>query len=148
MIVRPVTGPDAQPIVALEEALFGADAWSLPSVVSELSGDDRFGVVAVADDEVVGYALTMRTGDAVDLQRIGVHPLRRRRGIARALLAQALERAVADGAHRMLLEVSAANTTAIAFYAAEGFEELDRRPRYYRDGSDALVLSRTLRGGG
>ena len=32
----------------------------------------------------------------------------------------------------------------MAFYAAHGFTEIDRRPRYYRDGSDALVLQRDL----
>ena len=46
----------------------------------------------------------------------------------------------------MLLEVSAANGSAIAFYTAEGFAEIDRRRRYYRDGSDALVLRRQLSG--
>jgi ribosomal protein S18 acetylase RimI-like enzyme len=44
----------------------------------------------------------------------------------------------------MLLEVSAANTGALAFYAASGFVEIDRRPRYYRDGTDAVVLRAAL----
>ena len=42
----------------------------------------------------------------------------------------------------MLLEVSAGNAGARAFYAAEGFVEIDRRRRYYRDGSDAVVMAR------
>jgi ribosomal protein S18 acetylase RimI-like enzyme len=41
----------------------------------------------------------------------------------------------------MLLEVSALNDGALAFYAAEGWAQLDRRPGYYRDGSDARVLT-------
>ena len=44
----------------------------------------------------------------------------------------------------MLLEVSEGNEAAVAFYAAHGFTRIDVRPRYYRDGSDALVLRRTL----
>jgi ribosomal protein S18 acetylase RimI-like enzyme len=44
----------------------------------------------------------------------------------------------------MLLEVSAANVGALGFYAAEGFGEIDRRRRYYRDGTDAVVLQRVL----
>jgi ribosomal protein S18 acetylase RimI-like enzyme len=44
----------------------------------------------------------------------------------------------------MLLEVSAGNAAALAFYAAAGFVQIDRRPRYYRDGSDAIVLRATL----
>jgi ribosomal protein S18 acetylase RimI-like enzyme len=43
---------------------------------------------------------------------------------------------------RVLLEVSARNDGALAFYATEGFTEIDRRPAYYRDGSDAVVMQR------
>ena len=144
MILRPATGADAGYVTALEETLFGVDAWSLPSVVAELSGDDRFAVVAVSGDELLGYAMTMRTDDVVDLQRVGVHPSHRRQSVAHSLLAAVLGRAAADGAHRMVLEVSSTNNSAIAFYAEEGFVEIDRRRRYYRDGSDALVLRRPL----
>ena len=42
----------------------------------------------------------------------------------------------------MLLEVSARNTGALAFYGAEGFTEIARRRRYYRDGADAVVMER------
>ena len=31
-----------------------------------------------------------------------------------------------------------------AFYAVAGFVEIDRRPRYYRDGTDAVVLRASL----
>ena len=44
----------------------------------------------------------------------------------------------------MLLEVSAANAGAIAFYEAHGFARIDVRRRYYRDGSDAVVMLREL----
>ena len=44
------------------------------------------------------------------------------------------------GADRMLLEVGAGNAAALGLYAAAGFVEIDRRPRYYRDGADAVVL--------
>ena len=46
----------------------------------------------------------------------------------------------------MLLEVAAGNEAALAFYAAEGFTEIDRRRRYYRDGTDAVVLRLDLGG--
>lgn len=144
MKLRPATAADAAGVAALEVALFEGDAWPLCSVHAELSGADRYAVLAVDGDELLGYAITMRAGDVVDLQRIGVDPSRRRQGFAHALLEAALERAGADGAHRMLLEVSASNRSAVAFYAAEGFEEIDRRRRYYGDGTDALVLSRPL----
>jgi ribosomal-protein-alanine N-acetyltransferase len=130
-------------VAALEERLFGVDAWSAAVVESELLGAGRDALVAEAPGGgVVGYAVTRTAGDVVDLQRIGVDPGWRRRGVARSLL-DALLRAVRASVvrpERMLLEVSAANETALAFYAAEGFTEVDRRRRYYRDGTDAVVM--------
>jgi ribosomal-protein-alanine N-acetyltransferase len=87
-----------------------------------------------ADPHLAGYVVIRPAGDAVDLMRIAVAPAARRRGLARALLG-----AVRSDV-RLLLEVSADNTGALAFYAAEGFVEIARRRRYYRDGSDAVVM--------
>lgn len=140
MRLRPATSADVDAVSALEVLLFGVDAWSPTAVREELTGPRRFAVVACAPD-VVGYAVTMTAGDVVDLQRIAVHPDHRRNGVARVLLARVVEEADVD---RMLLEVSAANDAALAFYAAEGFTAIDRRRRYYRDGTDALVLQRLL----
>jgi ribosomal protein S18 acetylase RimI-like enzyme len=98
-------------------------------------------VVAELNGTVVGYAVVSAAGEAVDLQRLGVHPDRRRAGVAHALLTEA----VAAG-ERVLLEVSEINDGALAFYTAEGFTEISRRPRYYRDGSDAVVMERRGRG--
>jgi ribosomal-protein-alanine N-acetyltransferase len=57
-------------------------------------------------------------------------------------------RARAGRADRLLLEVRETNEGALAFYAAHGFEEIDRRPRYYRDGATAIVMRRHLRPSG
>ena len=133
MSIRPATAADVDALAALEADLFGADAWSRASVGAEVAA----GRVLVADDEgIAGYVVTLATGDVLDLMRIAVRPDRRRHGLAHALL----EAAWTD--RRMLLEVSERNAGAIAFYAAEGFTEIARRDRYYRDGSAAVVMER------
>ena len=133
MSLRPATEADLDALATLEQDLFGDDAWSRGSVAAEVSA----GRVLVADDDgLAGYVVTLAAGDALDLMRIGVRRDRRRRGLAHALLAAA---ATGD---RVLLEVSERNTGAIAFYAAEGFTEIARRRRYYRDGSAAVVMER------
>jgi ribosomal-protein-alanine N-acetyltransferase len=137
--LRRATADDVAAVHALELSAFGVDAWSPASVAEELTGPRRAAVVA-CDPQVVGYAVASTVEDpldAADLQRIAVHPAHRRRGLARQLLA-----AVVEDAGRVLLEVSAANTAALAFYTEEGFVEIGRRPRYYRDGSDAVVMER------
>jgi len=142
--LRPATAADARALATLERTFFGGDAWSEAAVLGELEGPGRHSVVAVEGEDVLGYAVTMRSADLVDLQRIGVRPDRQRGGVARALLEEVLEDAIAQGVNRMLLEVSAVNAAALGFYAAAGFVEIDRRRRYYRDGSDAVVMRRSL----
>ena len=128
-------------VAALEQEVFGVDAWSAAAVAEELTGPRRRAVVAEEDGQVVGYAVTLAGDGMLDLQRIAVRPEHRRAGVASRLLEAVLQGTTAD---RMLLEVSSANHAALAFYGAHGFVQIDRRPRYYRDGSDALVLRRAL----
>ncbi|GAB2886568.1 hypothetical protein GCM10027026_43030 [Myroides odoratimimus subsp. xuanwuensis] len=135
---------DARAVAALEADLFGTEAWSVDQVRDELTGETRHALVDERDGELAGYAVVMVLGDVADLQRIGVRPDLQRGGVAASLLDAGLEAARSRGADRMLLEVSEANAGARAFYADRGFSELDRRRRYYRDGSDALVLARPL----
>lgn len=138
MTLREATVHDVAAIAAMESLLFGPDAWSEPQVREELTGERRR--AWVAGDPVAGYVVTLASGDFVDLQRIAVHPQRQRQGLARVLLDRAVSTARTDRADRMLLEVSSANPAALAFYAAAGFVEIDRRRSYYRDGTDAVVM--------
>lgn len=146
-MIRPATDDDLDEILALEELLFGDEAWSREQVVAELQGTGRIVQVAAEDDAPVrlaAYAVTLVVGDTADLLRLGVRPDRQRAGLATALTAAAAREAKRARALRMLLEVADSNEAARALYDAVGFVEIDRRPRYYRDGSDALVLALDL----
>ena len=138
MTLREAGADDVGAVAELERLLFGANAWSEAQVREELTGGRR--QAWVAGDPVVGYAVTLAAGDVMDLLRIAVHPDHQRQGLAGRLLDAAVGAGKAARADRMLLEVSAANTAALAFYAAAGFVEIDRRRRYYRDGTDAVVM--------
>jgi [ribosomal protein S18]-alanine N-acetyltransferase len=139
-MLRLAAEADAPAVAALDLEAFGVDAWSPSSVEAELTGEGRCTVVAVEGRQLLGYAITSRCDDVVDLHRIAVRPAHRRQGLAHDLLAACLDRARGERADRVLLEVSADNPGALAFYAAEGFTAIDRRRRYYRDGSDAVVM--------
>ncbi|WP_162602579.1 GNAT family N-acetyltransferase [Nocardioides daejeonensis] len=142
--LRDATPTDLDTLVTLDALGFPADAWDRPAWEAELDGPGRRVRVAVVGDEVVGALVTMTLGEVSDLVRVVVRPEARRNGVARVLLTDALSHAKAAGADRMLLEVSALNRGAIALYVDAGFTQIDQRPRYYKDGSDALVLRRSL----
>ncbi|QIX25804.1 ribosomal protein S18-alanine N-acetyltransferase [Nocardioides sp. JQ2195] len=143
-MIRNALAADVDAVVELEDELFGAEAWDADTLLDDLERAGRRFVVFEDDLEVIGYAITMFAGDIADLARIGVHPSRQREGIAAALLDHVVDAAREDGADRMLLEVSAMNPEALAFYDAGDFEQIDTRPRYYKDGSDAIVMRRSL----
>jgi ribosomal-protein-alanine N-acetyltransferase len=138
--VRAATPDDLDAVVVLEEDNLGADAWSVGLLEEGLAGrlPTVHYLVAESDGVVVGHAVTSLAGDIAELQRIAVTPAARRTGVASALLSASV--ALAYGADRMLLEVRADNAGALAFYAAEGFVEVDRRLKYYRDGATAVVM--------
>ena len=101
-------------------------------------------LVAEEEGQVVGHAVASIVADIAELQRIAVDPACRRQGLATGLLDAVVAEARAERADRLLLEVREDNGGALAFYAARGFVEVDRRRRYYRDGATAVVLRKSL----
>ncbi len=75
---------------------------------------------------------------------LAVAPAVRRQGVAGALLAGAMAAAHEQAARTMVLEVAIGNTAARTLYERAGFVEAGRRPRYYADGGDALILRARL----
>lgn len=146
MTVRTATAADAAAVVALERDNLGVDAWSEGLVVDGIGGGlpTVSYLVAERDGVVVGHAVASVVADIAELQRIAVDPAHRRTGLATELVDAVAAHARAGGADRLLLEVREDNVGALAFYAARGFVEVDRRRRYYRDGATAVVLRRGL----
>ena len=138
---------DVDAISDLEAAAFPADPWSpvlIEEAIAGLVPTTSFWV-ADHDQRVVGYAALSVVQDVAELQRIATAAGERRTGVASALLEAVVDHAGVGGAERVLLEVREDNAAARAFYAGAGFTEIARRPRYYRDGTDAVVLERFVR---
>jgi ribosomal-protein-alanine N-acetyltransferase len=146
MTVRPATPDDIDAIADLEFDNLGDDAWSEGLVREGVTGNlpTITYLVAEVDGEVIGHATASIVADIAELQRIAVDRDHRRTGLATALLDAVVDTAKKGGADRLLLEVREDNAGALAFYAARDFIEIDRRRRYYRDGTTAVVLRRSL----
>jgi [ribosomal protein S18]-alanine N-acetyltransferase len=139
--VEAAVAADVAAIVRLEATCQADDAWSEALVREGVTGGlPTVRHLVARDGDVVGYAVASVAGDVVELQRIGVEPARRRGGVATALLGAVVVLARDEEAVRVVLEVREDNAGALAFYAAAGFAEIARRPRYYRDGATAVVL--------
>ncbi len=95
----------------------------------------------------LGFSLFRTVAGEAELLLLAVAPAFQRQGIARRLLDEFMQRAEAEGAKRVHLEVRDGNP-AVGMYRAAGFEAAGRRRNYYRgsDGNrfDALTLARDL----
>lgn len=139
-MIRAATPDDVDAIVAIERAVFEAEAWSDTLVDLELVAPGRVVVVAEYEDALVGYASAAVIAEVADLTRIAVKWADRREGVGTALLATLLDAAAERGAERMMLEVADTNEPALAFYVVSGFVEIARRRDYYGRGVDAVVM--------
>lgn len=130
--LRPLVPADVPAVVAIERELFEASAWSEVMIREELAGFGRYYVGTDDDAGLAGYAGSWFDGDVAQVMTIGVAWRAQGRGLGRALLHALLDRARADGAAAVLLEVRVDNEPALGLYRSEGFEILARRPRYYQ----------------
>jgi [ribosomal protein S18]-alanine N-acetyltransferase len=92
--------------------------------------------------KVVGMLVAWMLLDEVHIATIAVRPEYRRQGVGRELVKGALRAAVDRGAITATLEVRAGNTAAQELYRDFGFDEVGRRPAYYKDNAeDALIMT-------
>lgn len=140
MIIRPMSTTDLEAVVGIE-ASCAAGTWTPAMFQSEMTAPGRTWLVAEHDDHVVGFGGIMVVGREAHVMDLAVDPAARERGVARTLVWELAEAAVAAGATRMTLEVRPSNDAARALYASCGFDVRGRRPGYYPEtGEDALIL--------
>ena len=144
--LRRADAGDVAAIMELESAVFVNDAWSERSMLSEVTGEHGYYLVAFepeSPERIDGYAglLAPRGAGEGDIQTIAVAPHARRRGLGRTLMQALLTEARKRGAREVFLEVRADNPGAQTLYRGLGFEEIGVRPKYYQpDGVDAIVM--------
>ncbi|UVJ38498.1 ribosomal protein S18-alanine N-acetyltransferase [Arthrobacter sp. CJ23] len=144
--LRDMTEADVPAVEVLERRLFPADAWPLQMFFDEIAQvDTRRYVVAEAGGEIVAYAGLMCIEPIADVQTIAVVPEFEGKGIGSAILTELIDEARRRRADDVLLEVRADNPRAQQLYLRFGFEQIHVRPRYYRDGTDALIMRLQLK---
>jgi ribosomal-protein-alanine N-acetyltransferase len=130
-------------MTAAFEPCFG-EAWTRSQCASILLLPGVWLLLARADGRPAGFALARSVVDEAELLLLAVPPAHRRGGVGRTMLDAVAGEALARGAVRLHLEMREGNPASF-LYAAAGFGEVGRRPRYYRgrDGRsfDAITLA-------
>jgi ribosomal protein S18 acetylase RimI-like enzyme len=147
-VIRDATPDDAVALSALDRRNFSFQ--HTPVAPRERPFDTTDVLVYETDGELAGYAKISRLWDmpSVDhvreLRAVAVDAPCRRRGIARALLDAAIDRARTEGARKVTLRVLGHNAPARALYTACGFaEEGTLRGLFHLEGEyvDDILMS-------
>ena len=133
----------AAAMTAIHAAAFPpGQRWGADAMAIQLGLPGAFGFI----DARGAMVLARVAADEAEILTLATSPPLRRQGCGRRLLAAAQASAARSGAEAMFLEVSEANLAARGLYAAMGYVQVGRRPRYY--GATAaltLRLDLTLR---
>jgi len=136
---------DVAAIAELEKVCF-SDPWSADSIAYELVNPLSYWLVAELDGVVAGYVGSQSVLDAADMMNIAVAPNYRKRGIGQALVNALTDYLSKNNVIALLLEVRVSNRPAISMYEKLGFQQVGKRPNYYRNPrEDALILRKELR---
>jgi ribosomal-protein-alanine N-acetyltransferase len=139
-IVR-ASGEMLPEILRLEETCFSAP-WTRKMMEAELTGNPFAHFIVARDPTgaVVGYHCFWIVFEELRLMNLAVCESMRRKGIARALVTEALRMGRAQAATRAVLEVRASNQAGRALYQVMGFTTVSTRPQYYSNPVEDAIL--------
>lgn len=142
--IKPIQAEDITAVNALEQAAYG-DKWSHRDYNHELHRNalahNCVLHLTFPSRSLVGHAGFWLLADELHISTIAVQPEWRGLGLGEWLLLHLIEQGQPMGATLATLEVRLSNQVAISLYQKYGFAEVGRRPRYYSDGEDALLLT-------
>lgn len=101
-------------------------------------------LIAEKDERIIGYVLGCSEDDVGHIVSIAVAREFRGIGIGKSLLREVERKMIEKGVRRIRLEVSVSNQRAISLYSSLGYREIGRIRKYYPDGSDALIMEKTV----
>ena len=118
--------------------------WTRPQWEKELNDPKRIclGIIDLKSKKLLGLCSAWLVIDELQITFLAVHPIHQRKGLGRFLLSDLIKRSESLHINHMLLEVKENNEPAKAFYKSMGFKTVGNRSNFYKDGSDALLLTK------
>jgi ribosomal-protein-alanine N-acetyltransferase len=143
--LREVQPGDVRALASAETVCFD-DPWPEPYFVTELFAPARFQRVLVdVHGSLAAYLFTAWQYLDLHILKVATLPEFRRHGLGRRLMIIAEQHAHEMAGESLTLEVRTNNAAAIAMYEVLGYRRMGVRTGYYPDGSDALVMTKSIR---
>ena len=140
LTICPMAEEDLDQVLGIESVSF-PHPWSRAHFHDELKSPHSFPFSAFdGTGRLVGYICPMIILDEGHIFDVAVHPDFRGQGLGKMLVEKVLAICHERGAEFVSLEVRPSNIDAIGLYRRLGFIETGKRPRYYQDGEDAILM--------
>lgn len=143
-VVRPARSEDLDALAEIEASQPSSAGWTKTQFAAELTRENALVLVAELMGRPVGLLAAWFVGPEAQLFTVTVHPSSMGSGVGSVLLLELAAAARTRGCTKVTLEVSERNTRALALYARLSGRVVGRRPKFYNDGSDALLMDLPL----
>ncbi len=144
VFLRPFREKDLVELVRIEKLSFAVNPRSETWFKKQWQcWSESFWVVAV-EGQVAGYALAKINKGRAKISRMAVHSQYRREGVGRQLIAFLLNNFRQNGVNQVRVEVRVNNQGSIKFFQSFHFKIKERLAGYYRDGTDAYLMTVSL----
>lgn len=142
---REVIPLDVPVLVGIEKQIYPESPWNAAQFKEELAGvpNTRKYLVALSDNQIVGYGGIALAGDVADIHTLTVIPDQRRKGIATHILNELEVWAREKGVFNFMLEMREGNNEAQPLYEKHGYQIISRRDNYYAPGIHALIMRKS-----
>jgi ribosomal-protein-alanine N-acetyltransferase len=143
--VRAFRPADASAISEILRNSSQAAQWPFESYASLANSPGGVLLVCETKSHVRGFVAARQAADQAEILNIAVHSDFRRKGVASALLTDALDAFRRSAIARVFLELRESNLPARKLYERHGFIRTGRRKSYYANPTeDALCMLRKL----
>jgi len=118
--------------------------WGEKGFLAEFDKPFSVTLLAKAEGEIVAFLNFWLIRPKTEINTLVTDIRYTRKGFARALLNKCFEYARKNDCPEILLEVAENNFPAISLYSSLGFNEISRRPKYYNNTYDAIVMVKRI----
>ncbi len=140
--LKPLTTKNIDEIVALDQICFGG-LWSWETYQRELASPncELLGIFSSGySEDLLAMGCFWSILEEAHITILAVNPQHQRQGLGQTLVYFLLKTASDRGLERATLEVRVSNLAAISLYQKFGFKIAGKRPKYYQNNEDALIL--------
>lgn len=119
------------------------DFWNYNILKDELEAKNSHYVVAMLNNEIVGFAGIKIIIDEADIMNIVTKKAYQNQGIGTLLLEKLIYISQSLNLHSLSLEVNEENKTALHLYEKLGFEKIGIRKNYYKN-KNGIIMTLNL----